>query len=144
MGLRHRARELAVRLLYQMDMTDQTPDAALAQLRSPGRRSPELLRFTEHLVRGTWSRREELDALLEESSDNWKVERMPVVDRNVLRLAAFELLEPEDAPPAVVIDEAIEIAKRYGNSDSGPFVNGVLDAVRMRLSARATAPPPPE
>ena len=127
-----------------MDMTDQTPDLVLAQLKGRRRMAPELLRFTEHLVRGTWSRREELDSLLEESSDNWKVGRMPVVDRNVLRMATFEFLQPDDAPAAVVIDEAIEIAKRYGNADSGAFVNGVLDAVRLRLNPEASSRPPQE
>ena len=114
-------------------MTGEEPGDALATYVRPRRLPAEVVRFAERLVRGAWERRVELDGLVGESSEHWKVERMPVVDRNLLRLGAYELLHPEDAPPAVVINEAVELAKRYGDADSGAFVNGVLDRLRRRL-----------
>ena len=132
MGTRHRARQYAVQLLFQLDATGDEPAHSLP-LFWEGRPAPgEVVSFTEELVHGSWEHRESLDAVLEESAENWKVERMAMVDRNVLRLALFELLHG-GTPSPVVLDEAIELAKQFGNADSGTFVNGILDAVRRRL-----------
>ena len=90
---------------------------------------PEPDPFMEQLLYGTFQEQEFLDALITRRSENWKLERMPVVDRNLLRLAAYELLRTE-TPAAVVIDEAIELARRFSGDDSARFVNGVLDAMR--------------
>ena len=132
MGSRHRARQYAVQLLFQLDATGDEPVHSLPLFWESRPAPGEVVSFTEQLVRGSWEHRESLDAVLEESAANWKVERMAMVDRNVLRLALFELLHRR-TPPAVVLDEAIELAKEFGNADSGPFVNGILDAVRRRL-----------
>ncbi len=90
--------------------------------------------FMELLTRGTVEKLEELDALLDRHSQNWRVARMSVVDRNILRLAAYEMLHTE-TPPPVVIDEALELARRFSSDESVGFVNGVLDALRRQLSA---------
>jgi N utilization substance protein B len=135
MGRRHQAREFAVQILFQIDVTGDAPDDVLPDFWRGARHPADLVEFTKQLVRGAWQHQSELDGVLQSSAEHWKVERMAIVDRNVLRLATFELLGTPDVPPAVIIDEAIEIAKRFGNADSGPFVNGVLDAVRKRLEA---------
>ena len=91
--------------------------------------------FMEILTRGTVEKLEELDALLDRHSQNWRVARMSVVDRNILRLAAFEMLHAQ-TPPPVVIDEALELARRFSSDESVGFVNGVLDALRRQLPAK--------
>ena len=90
-------------------------------------------RFAEHLFRGATQRIEELDGLIRAGVDNWRVERMAVVDRIVIRLALFELLDDPSTPAAVILDEAIELAKAFGGQESGAFVNGVADGIRRRL-----------
>ncbi len=132
MGTRHRARQYAVQLLFQLDATGDEPTHSLPLFWEARPAPAEVMSFTEELVRGSWEHQESLDAVLEESATNWKVERMAMVDRNVLRLALFELLHG-GTPSPVVLDEAIELAKQFGNADSGTFVNGILDAVRRRL-----------
>lgn len=88
--------------------------------------------YAKTLVEGTLGRRDEIDRLVSEQAENWRLERMPAVDRNILRLAVFELMAEEDVPKLVVLDEAIELAKRYGSDQSGAFVNGVLDGLLKR------------
>jgi len=132
LGRRRLAREHALQALFQIDLTgDEAPDV----LRGfwEGRAvDPAARAFTERLVEGVMRERERVDERIREVAERWRLERMPVVDRNVLRVAVYELLEG-DAPPAVVIDEAIEVAKRFGSEESGSFVHGLLDAVRARL-----------
>jgi N utilization substance protein B len=94
---------------------------------------PETREFAERLVSGVVERRDALDATIDGAASHWRIERMPVVDRNVLRMAVFEMTGEPPVPSPVVIDEAIELAKRFGGAESGAFVNGVLDAVRQRL-----------
>ena len=86
--------------------------------------------YLRELVAGVASHQEELDALIVRFSEHWRLERMTVVDRNLLRLAAYELLYQAKVPPKVVINEAVEMAKRYGSEDSGAFINGILDQIR--------------
>ncbi len=93
------------------------------------------------LIRRAWSRREHIDTLLNQSGAHWDVGRMALVDRNIARVGVCELLERLDVAPAIVIDEAIEIAKQYGSAESARFVNGVLDAVRRHLESEAGATP---
>ncbi|HMD45030.1 MAG TPA: transcription antitermination factor NusB [Acidimicrobiales bacterium] len=123
---RHEGRERALSLLYEAEMKDQTPAEVLAAL--PVAPDP----FAEHLVTETGRHRPEADALVAEASVGWPLERMPVVDRLILRLAATELLDPDGPPVAVVIDEAVALAKTYSTDDSGRFVNGVLSTVATR------------
>jgi N utilization substance protein B len=132
---RRQAREHALQVLFQLDMTRDDPEEALA-LHWREREVDEATRaFTERIVRGAFADAIRIDDLIRTSADNWRIERMAAVDRNVIRCAIFELLHEPDTPPAVVIDEAIEIAKRFGGEESGQFVNGVLDAVRKNLPA---------
>jgi len=93
------------------------------------RQVEEAFAFAQGLVRGTLDNREQVDALIREQADNWRLERMPPVDRNVLRLAVFEMLYETDTPKLVIVDEAIELAKKFGSEQSGRFVNGLLDGL---------------
>jgi len=137
MGARRKGRELAVQALYQTDAhTDRAEDALrlLWQQAGVGDRAKA---FAEELVDGVLARREEIDGLITAATQHWKFERLASVDLNVLRLATFELLA-KNAPTGVVLDEAIEIARRFGSSDSATFVNGVLDQIAERLGVKET------
>ena len=134
MPSRHLSRRRALQLLYECDVRKIAPDDAIRDYyhtlyTEENEGLPEPDAFMETLLRGTFQEQELLDALITRRSENWKLERMPVVDRNLLRLAAFELLRTE-TPAAVVIDEAIELARRFSGDESARFVNGVLDAMR--------------
>lgn len=138
-GRRRRARERALQFLFQVDLTQCPPEDALSGFWNVGRGNvdPAVRDFTERLVRGVRLHREEIDRWIVGSTANWRIERMSTVDRNVLRLAVYEMLHSPDTPIAVVIDEAIELAKRFGGERSTSFVNGVLDAIRERRGAGA-------
>ena len=133
MGQRRRARECALQMLYQIDQTGNGSEEVFRQFWLDQPAADEIRAFTERLVLGVIDRRGSTDALIGGAADNWRIERMAVVDRNILRLAVFEMLHLADAPPAVVIDEAIEIAKKFGSADSGTFINGILDAIRLQM-----------
>ncbi len=130
MGRRRSAREYALQILFQIDLTGAAADEVLGQFWSRQEPDPEVREFTERLVQGVMNGREEIDSRIVDAAENWRIERMGVVDRNVLRIAVFELSSEEDTPQAVVIDEAIEIAKRFGSEGSGGFINGILDSIR--------------
>lgn len=132
MGSRRHAREVALQILYQMDVqADLTADAALARFFSvfATPEDEEARDFVEVLVRGVEHMRDELDPRIVGASRNWRLERMARVDRNLLRLAVYELCCQPETPPKVAINEAIEIAKRFGTQESPAFVNGVLDRI---------------
>jgi len=134
LGERRRARECALQMLYQIDQTEVTAEEVFGQFWHGQQQAGEDVRaFAERLVGGVIARREQLDKLIAEAAEHWKIGRMAVVDRNVLRLAVYEMLDEGDTPPAVIIDEAIEISKKFGSEDSGNFINCILDAVRKRL-----------
>ncbi|MFQ5702098.1 MAG: transcription antitermination factor NusB [Acidobacteriota bacterium] len=132
-GERRRAREFTLQVLFQLDLAPQDPDTALEAFWAGKQVSDAVRGFTEVLVRGTMLKRDLIDGILASTSHNWRVSRMPVVDRNVLRMASYEFLFETETPKVVIIDEAIEIAKRFSNEAAGLFVNGVLDAVRLRI-----------
>ena len=135
MGSRRKAREYALQMLYQAEASS-TPIGEVAAAFWEGREAPEDVRgFADRLALGTVASLEAIDAILAESLENWRLERLAIVDRNILRLAVFEFLHETDTPPIVVIDEAIEVARRYGGEDSWQFANGILDAVRKKLQA---------
>jgi N utilization substance protein B len=134
---RSRGREVALQLLYQREHNPQMDRGVAEQFARDRLRLQEVRTFCLQLFDGVAARQAELDDKLAAAAENWRVARMPAVDRNVLRLAAYELLHMTDTPAAVVIDEAIELARRYGSADSSAFVNGVLDRIR-----RDQAPPP--
>jgi len=104
---------------------------------------PEVRQFARDLIQGCWSRRDELDGIIAAVAENWDVRRMAVVDRNVLRLASYELLFIDDVPPKVSINEAIDLAKRYSTIDSGGFVNGILDRIRVQAETQEAKPDTP-
>lgn len=120
-------------MLFQLDLSGGTPEEIFEGFWSTVDAAPEVRAFAERLVRGTIESVETLDETIAAAAEHWRVERMATVDRNVLRLAAFELTGDPDVPAAVVMDEAIEIAKKYGSEDSGKFINGILDGIRRRL-----------
>ncbi|PYQ67474.1 MAG: transcription antitermination factor NusB [Acidobacteria bacterium] len=125
MGARRKARELALQMLFENDVAG-TPPADMFQRSADLQNVSEGLRnFTKRLVAGTLEHRETLDALISRQADHWRLMRMPIVDRNILRMALFELLHEPETPRPVVIDEALEIAKRR----SSQFINGILDGV---------------
>ena len=129
-GRRRKARELALQLLYQNDLAGTRPEEMFERTGEYVEAVPEVQEYASRLVLGTIEHRDALDAKLSERSDHWRLGRMAAVDRNLLRLALYELLFEADTPHAVVIDEAVEIAKKFSTPSSGPFVNGVLDGIR--------------
>ncbi|MBI5431531.1 MAG: transcription antitermination factor NusB [Planctomycetes bacterium] len=132
MKKRTRGRELALQLLYQLDLRG---DEILAEIddflreEEPDRESRE---FAKKLLLGVQECRVELDKTIQSVAQNWDIARMAVIDRNVLRLASWELLHCEDIPPKVAINEAIELGKRYSTQNSGAFINGILDKIKSR------------
>jgi len=133
MGTRRQARELAMQALFYMDMQN---DASLQMLESfcenfqpPKKVHP----FFMALVNGVLENRREIDNLIERYSKNWKLNRMSGVDRNVMRIAVYELLCCEDIPPKVSINEAVDVGKKFGTEESGAFINGIMDSIRDAL-----------
>ena len=135
MGVRHRGRELALQMLYQHEIAGTDVESMFSSFEEL-RQAPDATReFAIQLVRGVIAKLGELDAHLVDQTDNWRLERMAAVDRNILRLALYELLFESETPPVVVIDEAVEVAKRFGSERSSQFVNGVLDGFIHRGKA---------
>ena len=137
---RREARELALRMLFQLDVgkqpLDEVVEAALAQSHLEGKNRE----FAESAVRGAWAQLSVIDARLSTLSTEWATDRQAAVDRNILRLGAYELLFLPEAPVAAVVNEAVELAKKYSTAESGRFVNGVLGA----LAREPRGEPPPE
>ena len=137
---RSRAREVALQLLYQRDLNPDVPRALIERFARERKRlghHPGLSSFCLGLYDGVVTNSAAIDKALSEAAQNWRLTRMTAVDRNVLRLGAQELLFAKETPPAVVINEAIELARRYGSANSPLFVNGVLDRVSSRSSPSA-------
>lgn len=142
MPARRRSRQRALQVLFQWDSRKQTIDEAIESFYEtlysaedePGQppTEPEPDPFMESLARGTAACFAELDDLIARRAENWRLERMPIVDRNILRMATYEMRDLA-TPPAIVIDEALEIARRYSEEEALPFINGVLDAVRRMI-----------
>jgi N utilization substance protein B len=120
-------------MLFQIDMAGDAPAEVYPHFWKEHETEAEVRAFAEGLVEGVMREREALDGLIAHSAANWRVERMAVVDRNILRVAVYELAWLRDTPPIVVLDEAIEVGKKYGSEQSGSFINGILDAVRKRI-----------
>jgi transcription antitermination factor NusB len=136
MGRRRKAREVALQFLYQLDLhgeTDPTSHEADFWARHPV--DEETRSFASALVHGTTSRHAEVDKIIAQYTEHWDLDRMAVVDRNILRLAVYELLDQQSVPPKVAINEAIEIAKKFGTGESSRFINGILDRVHKELRA---------
>lgn len=136
MRKRTQAREAALQVLYQLDLLGSDAvgpvDAALRRLLDPLEADASVRGFARELVAGCQEHQAELDERIRAVAENWEMGRMAIVDRNVLRLAAYELLYLKDVPPKVAINEAIDLAKRFSTGDSGGFVNGILDKIRAQ------------
>jgi N utilization substance protein B len=130
MTRRSRAREVALQLLYQREHNPGMARADLERFALERLRDAELLRFCLALLDGVIAQQPAIDEKLAAAAENWRLSRMPTVDRNLLRLGAFEMLLFQETPAAVVLDEVIELARRFGSADSPAFVNGVLDRLR--------------
>ncbi|MDH4186196.1 MAG: transcription antitermination factor NusB [Nitrospira sp.] len=128
MGSRHHARERALQLLFQYDIHGK-PGLWLDMFWKENATSEEAQAFAERLVEGVLDKKPELDALIGKYATNWKVSRLPIVDRNILRAGLYELLWMEDVPAKVTVNEAIELAKSFGDDEASKFVNGILDKV---------------
>lgn len=130
MGKRRRSREFSLQVLYQLEIVKQNPLQAIAQLSdhfSPEEGTDE---FVKRIVLGVMEHRPEIDRLIEEHSEHWRLDRMTFIDRNILRIAIFELLYCSEIPPKVTLNEAIDLGKRYGSEESGSFINGILDRIQ--------------
>ena len=131
------SREIALRVLYAWEITKDPPEECLERYWASGEEvSPDIRQFAEALIAGVFANREEIDRIIAAYATNWDIGRMATVDRNVMRIAAFELLFIEDMPSKVAINEAIEMAKKYGDKDSGKFVNGILDKISKTEAKR--------
>jgi N utilization substance protein B len=134
MTRRSRAREVALQLLFQRDQNPSVARDAVERFAGDRLKSPELATFCLGLYDGVVAHLDDIDRRLTAAAENWRLPRMAAVDRNVLRLGAYELLHTPETPAAVAFDEAIELARRYGSADSPGFVNGVLDRLRRDLT----------
>lgn len=126
---RRKSRELALRMLYQLETNSSNPELALENYCNIFPYQQDVVDYAESLMLGVKKDREIIDTYIQDASEHWKINRIAFVDKNILRIGIYEMLFSDDVPPKVAIDEAIELAKKYGNEDSGNFINGVLDRV---------------
>ncbi|MBI5184248.1 MAG: transcription antitermination factor NusB [Nitrospinae bacterium] len=133
MKKRRKAREAVLQILYQKDITDDKSPQVPEEFWMENPCLPDITEFAGLLVKGTMENLQKIDSLIENSSENWVLSRMGVIDRNILRMAVYEMISGLGIPVKVVLNEAIEIAKKFGTEDSSKFINGVLDHVRKNL-----------
>jgi N utilization substance protein B len=136
MGKRRKARESTLQILFQLEFDDAKPENVIHSFWKNKKATKEIKEHSRWLVEGITSHIESIDRLIQSVSANWRIPRMAIVDRNVLRIAVFELLHGEDLAPAIVINEAIEIAKKYSSDEGATFVNGILDAIRKEIQEK--------
>ena len=136
MGNRRKSRELAMQVLFYMDMSQGDPKELLERFCNNFTPSKQVLPFFLKLVKGVMQAGPEIDAIIERFSANWKLSRMSCVDRNVMRIAVYELLCCHDIPSKVSINEAIDVGKKFGTDESGAFINGILDSIRIALEKK--------
>ncbi|OIO79075.1 MAG: transcription antitermination factor NusB [Candidatus Omnitrophica bacterium CG12_big_fil_rev_8_21_14_0_65_43_15] len=137
MRKRTRARECALQVLYQIDVTSDLPQDSLEAYWAENDEPQEIREFASKIVCGTQEKKDDIDKIISKYAENWTLQRMAVVDRNILRLAAYELLYCPDTPPKVCINEAVELAKKFADPDSGKFVNGILDGIHKETKKDA-------
>ena len=136
---RRKAREFALQILFQLDIRKEKPTLTLfKRFWTEFEPDDEVRAFTEEIVKGTFKHLKVINTKVLASAKNWSLDRMATVDRNVLRMAAYEILYRMDIPPSVTINEAIELAKKFGTDESGAFVNGILDNV-ARMAGKVEA-----
>jgi N utilization substance protein B len=137
---RRRSRESALQVLYQRDITEQNGRIGLARFREHFSLKGEEDPFMERLVQGVLDHCEELDRLIGQYSENWRLDRIAPIDRTILRLAIFEFLYCEDIPVKVTLNEAVDLGKRYGSENSGGFINGILDRILNEVVRKPSQP----
>jgi len=140
MASRRKSRELALQMLFQWELGGHSPQHVVSTFLHAQKVDEGAESFARALFEGTVAEVETLDRLVQEHSEHWRLERMPAVDRNLLRVALYELRHHPETPPAVIINEALEIARRFSDKDAVDFVNGVLDAIRKSLPVTNPAP----
>ena len=129
MGVRRKSRELALQALFQGEFLRKPAEAQLPLLVENFQVNRKALPYAIELLQGISGNMTHIDTIIEKHADNWRLSRMSVLDRNIIRIATYELLFCKDVPDTVSINEAIEIAKKFSTSDAGPFINGILDAI---------------
>ena len=140
MGKRRRSRQFALQALYQLDVTKQDAIKAIAEGKEHFLPNEEKDGFVERIILGVLGHCQEIDRLIEQYSENWRLERMSIVDRNILRMAIFELLYCDEIPPKVTMNEAVDLGKKYGSEDSGSFINGILDRIQNEVIRKPLEP----
>ncbi|MCU1228750.1 MAG: Transcription termination protein NusB [Acidobacteria bacterium] len=134
MGARRKARELALQMLFQYDMSGNPPDMVIATFEDLEKSKANTRDFATKIFRGTVDHMPKIDEMIQAQADNWRLSRMAVVDRNIIRMSIYEFLHEDDTPKLVIIDEAIEIAKKFGTQKSSQFINGILDGILKRYN----------
>jgi transcription antitermination protein NusB len=133
MGLRRVARECALQMLYEYDVGKHSKDEILRTFWQMNEHPPKVHEFADQLFQGTVQKLKDIDKVIQQHTRNWRLSRMAAVDRNVLRLAVFEFLSGGKTPETVIINEALEIAKKFSTNESAQFVNGILDSIKNEL-----------
>lgn len=139
MRKRTQAREFALQVLYKRDLDPEPVETLLGSFWEVNPAPPDVRVYTERVVRGTLLHLSEIDSVLSQYAEHWELHRMAVVDRNILRFSTYELLYLEDIPPKVAINEAVNIAKKFSQEESGKFVNGILDKINHAEPRRKEA-----
>ena len=133
MGRRRKAREETLRILFRLEFENKQIEKTLNQYWESKKTTEEIKEYSTWLVNGIISDQAKIDNIIQKVSEHWRISRMALVDRNILRMAVFELLYEKNIAPAIIINEAIEIAKKYSGDEAATFVNGILDAIRKNL-----------
>lgn len=133
MGRRRKAREETLRILFRLEFENKQIEKTLNQYWESRKTTEEIKEYSTWLVKGIISDQAKIDNIIQQVSEHWRISRMALVDRNILRMAVFELLYEKNIAPAIIINEAIEIAKKYSGDEAATFVNGILDAIRKNL-----------
>jgi N utilization substance protein B len=133
LSTRRKSRELALQALYQWNITRQDPSLILDQQKVNFSPADEEDEFAQQIIVGVLEHYNHIDELIEKFSEHWRLDRISIIDRNILRMAIFELLFREDIPPRVTLNEAIDLGKRFGSEDSSAFINGILDRIQKEV-----------
>ncbi|UCC40050.1 MAG: transcription antitermination factor NusB [Candidatus Aminicenantes bacterium] len=133
MGKRRKARESTLQILFQLEFDSTQLEKTLSEYWKSRRVLAEIKEYSNWLAKGIVTHQEKIDNIIQSTSEHWRISRMALIDRNILRMAVFELLYEESIAPAVVINEAIEVAKKYSGEHASTFINGILDSVRKNL-----------
>ncbi len=132
MGKRRKARESTLQILFQLEFNDSQLDKTISQFLENKKADKEEKELCTRLICGIVANQAEIDKIIQSASQHWRISRMAIVDKNILRMAAYEMLYDKDLAPAIIINEAIEIAKKYSSEQSATFINGILDALNKK------------